>query len=311
MDQLRAMLAETEPAPEKTEPKPATPEKAAEPAAEETLKVEPGTTEKKQVAEEEEPLPEGVQKKIAKEAERAARAQSAIDRAVSERKAKEAEAAKLTGKPGSEPAPITAPAENAKPTRPTSPKDPDFGTSGQTWGEYQDAIAKNKADHEAALSRYDQEVQTWMVAETRRTVEAEFRANQSKQERAQMMAEAIKEHGDGFPALVETLKANAPEGLQTAIGFLNNWSGVAAHLAKNLAQLKELAAEFDANPYQAIATLGRIQSGLKSATTRAAASPLPDPLATPGGKGTTGAEFDFEKSDFGAFKRHVGKLTAA
>lgn len=283
MADLRAMLAPTQDA--------ATTENT-ETAAVETRAKEPETASetvetKQEPAKEDEPLPENVQKKIAKEAERAARAQAAIDKAVSDRKAKEDEAAKLT-KPGSEPAPNTE-VKDAKPVKPTEDK---FAT----WGEYQTALAKYETEHEA-----------WLIAETERRTEAKFTQRQQEAKAKERWDEAVKTHGAEFPKLMDAARAIAPEGLQAAISALDNWSGVAVHLAKNEAQLKELAAEFQANPYKAIATLGRIEAGLKTAPK--AAEPLPKPPVTEGGKSSASVgAFDFETASMGQLKSHLTKL---
>lgn len=303
---LRASLAGTAPT-KPVEAQPVTSEKAAEatPAAEETLKTAPETVETKPATEEaEEPLPENVQKKIAKEDSRTVEIQRKIDQAVSARKAKEAELASVTGKSGSEPATNTEPEKNAKPKRPTLPPDIQFGAiEGQTWGEFQDAKAKRERDHEAALAEYDTKRETWLVSETRKQVEEEFRSNEAKKVREARWDTAVKEHGKDFPALVDKIRETAPDGLQTAIGALRDWASVAAHLGKNPAKLKDLVAEFAENQYEAIATLGRIQAGLQSAakpavaTVAATEKPLPDPPATPGGKASTSAAaFDYENA---------------
>src|SRR5690349_378379 len=95
---IRTMLGGTktaDPAPA-ADPKPVTAEPAASDPPAQDPEPESATGDKQPTPEpQEEELPEGVKKRIAKEAERAARVQAEIDRAVSERKAKEAELEKL------------------------------------------------------------------------------------------------------------------------------------------------------------------------------------------------------------------------
>jgi chemotaxis protein histidine kinase CheA len=299
-EELRAMLGgETKPAAAAEEPAAAeeeTPEKAEaeEPAAEPETASEP--VEQKTDSEDE--LPPGVQKRIAKEAERAAKAQAAIDRAVSERKAKEAEAAKLTTEAkGSEP--VKQPqASEGKPKRPQLGEP---GHENETWQQFQ-----------ARESQYEDARDAWLRSETLK----EFQAKQ-QQESAQQAAkarwdEAVKTHGDSFPAKVQSVQAVAPEGLQLAISALDNWSGVAVHLADNPAKLAELTQAFAQNPTKAIATLGRIEAALPSASKPATPEkPLPKPLAKVGGTASASGQDlqdQLEKGSMASFKATVNKI---
>ncbi len=277
------------------------PEAKPEPAKPETVEAEKPetvteTVETKQEPEDkDEPLPEGVVKRIAKEAEKAARIQSEIDKAVSTRKAKEAELAAIASKTGSEPAPNTAQA-NGEPKEPTWAE---YNAQGKSWGEFEEALAKSKTEY-----------RDWLKAETDRMVEQKLTERQQKQAVQARWDEAVKTHGKEFPALMEQAQAIAPEGLQQAISALDNWSAVAVHLAKHPAQLKELSAAYDANSIKAIATLGRIEASLKTAPkTEAPAKPLPDPIAVVGGTASASAsDFDIEKASMASLRAYTNKI---
>lgn len=297
MGALRAMIAGSEP----TEPKTVT--LATEPdepvrAAPEPEAVQEPAEPKQEPTETDEPLPEGVQKRIAKEAEKAARIQSEIDRAVSTRKAKEKELADLTAT-GSQPAPTSATAEK---------KAPEFGEKGhenETYVQYQ------QRDREFLKAE--------IAAETRKSLEQEFTQRQ-QQDAAKVKWDAAIEtektagtikDAKEFAALMAKAQEVAPEGLQAAISSLDNWSGVAVHLAKDPAKLAELATMFNANPYAAVARLGRIEASLKSAS-KPAAEPLPDPPAKQGGAASaaTGA-LDLEKADMSQVRSIIAKVRKA
>lgn len=287
---FRAMLAEPVADPtaeiEASETaKAATPEAATE------------TAETKQEPEEkDEPLPKGVEKRIAAEVARQAKLDRQIAEAVSTTKAKEAELAKLTGKSGSEPATTTAPVKDAKPTKPAFAEFKE--ADGPVWPRYQEALAKYETEHES-----------WLIAETERRTEAKFTERQQQQAAQVRWDEAVKTHGAEFPKLMEQAQGIAPEGLQKAISALDDWSAVAVHLAKNPAQLKDLASVFEANPYKAIATLGRIEASLKTAPK--AAEPLPNPPSTVGGGASASAgAFDIENASMSALRKHVAKVRA-
>ncbi len=284
------------------EPKTETPEPEAAPVVEEAkvTEAEPGTAPETEPEVVEEELPDNVRKRIAKEVERQARADRAIAEAVSNRKAREAELAKLAAdKPGSEPAPTTAPAaKEGKPTR------PDLDTFPGTYAEYQTALKKYDSDHEA-----------WLIAETERTVEAKLTARQRDETLRKDWDEATEAHGAEFPELMKTLASSAPEGLQLAISGLDNWSQVAVHLAKTPDELRFLARKFDHNPYAAVAELGRLEDRLQQASKppepakvvapARVEKPLPPPPARVGGSASATPKVDLEKADMRTFKREV------
>ncbi len=284
------------------EPKPETPEVKADelaaPGAAETKdkEAESGTVVAEPEAIEEE-LPENVRKRITKEVERQARADRAITEAISKRKESEDKLAKLTaGKPGSEPATTTAPAAiEAKPVR------PDLDTFPGTYAEYQAALTKYDADHEA-----------YLIARTERTVEERFTARQREESLTKDWNEATEEHGPDFREHMKALTAATPEGLQLAISGLDNWSAVAVHLAKAPDELKALAAKWDTNQYAAVADLGRLEARLQTGTKppealkpKAAAKPLPPPPAKIGGAAATVPSVDLETADQATFNRTV------
>ncbi len=312
--ELRSFLSDS-PAPA---PKAAEPAKEAEPVTEipdpETDEAaapgpvdgENAKTESGPVAEEteaiEEELPENVRKRIAKEVERQSRADRAITEAISSRKAAEDKLAKLTAdKSGSEPAPTTAPAAT-----PGKPVRPDLDTFAGTYAEYQAALNKYDADHEA-----------WLIAKTERTVEDRLTAQRRDADLKKDWDSATEQHGADFPELMKTLAANSPEELQLAISGLDDWSAVAAHLAKSPGELKALAARFKANPYAAVADLGRLEARLQQESKSPepakvlpakVAKPLPPPPAKPGGAATATVGVDFEKADQSTFNREMAKL---
>jgi len=269
----------------------------AKPAKEEVQTPEPGTGATKQQEETEEELPEGVKKRIASEAKKQAFFQSKIDQAVSARKAKEAEAQKLTDKPGSDPAKIT---ESAKDER---PKPPDQATFQGTLAEYN-----------AALTKWQGDLETWLENRTAATVEQKLTERQASQERQKAWDAATVTHGAEFPALMDVLSASTPVGLQRAISALGDWSGVAVHLAKNEAERDALVAEFKTNEYSAIAKLGKLEDRLKPvAKTESAAKPeeLPRPLKPVAGNVSSTGVTDLEKADMRTFRQELAKLVPA
>ncbi len=278
-----------------------TPEPEAEPVAaapveEKAPEPESGTDEKKPEPEEAEPeLPEGVKKRIAKEAERQARIQSEIDRAVSARKAKEEELKKLSG---SEPAPT--PEKQLPAGRPVRPQ-PD---AYQTWGEYLAADAKYATEHEA-----------WLVEETRKTVTQEITANRQAEEGKRLWDSAVKDHAD-LPTMAPQVVEHSPEGLQLAISALDNWAGVTVHLGKNPEELAALVEAFNANPYRGVTELGKLEERLKPATKQAATSTATKPLPAPlkpvgGGASATTPKVDMENAPFHVFKSEVKRMLKA
>lgn len=282
---LRAAMRATRSEPEA---QPETPEPKTEEPVETKPETESGTVEKKQEPEEvDEELPEGVKKRIAQEAKKQAFFQSKIDRAVSDRKAKEAEAQKL---PGAEPVQNTEQPSNGRPVRPK----PDAFT---TWGEYLTADENYATEHEA-----------WLVTETRKTVAQEFTANQEREEGRRKWDTALKDHAE-LPQMAPQVIENSPEGLQVAISALDNWAGVTVHLGKNPGELAALVQQFKANPHRAVAELGKLEDRLKPAPKQAAAAPdkpLPKPLAPVGGGASASTpKVDMENAPFSAFKSEV------
>ena len=244
---------------------------------------------------EDEPLPEGVQKRIAKEAEKAARIQSEIDRAVSTRKAKEKELADLA-------ASGSAPVQKAAAEK-SAPKHGEPGHEEETYGEF---LARERAHHRAedAIS-IRQQVREELEAEQRETTGKARRAEAIK---SLVEAGSVKDEAE-FSSLMATAEGIAPDGLQTAISAQEDWAPLAVHLAKNPAKLKELAALYSANPFAAVAKLGHIQAGLKSATKPAAEAVLPNPPAKEGGGASASAgAFDIEKASMSQLRRHATKL---
>lgn len=265
-EDIRSMLSDkpVEPAKPAAEPKLETSEKPVEgekPAGEnQQAATEPADKKSEPV---EEPLPEGVQKRIVQEAEKQARIQSEIDRAVSARKAKEAELAKLQeGAKGSEP--VKTPEASTKSKRPEASEP---GHENETWDQYE--------------ARRDE----WVKGEALREFEERTEAREAERASKERWDGAVKEHGAEFPSLMEAVRKVAPEGLQVAISQMDQWSQVAVHLAKNPAQLAELAGVFQQSPYKAIATLGRIEAALAKPEpkTQAAEAPLPKPIEKVGG----------------------------
>lgn len=262
--------------------KPITPEPKAEPqkepVKEETPKPESGPDKTQQQEDTEEELPEGVKKRIAKESERAARIQSEIDRAVSTRKAKEQELASLKGKPGSEPEKHTEPAKDAE------PQEPDLAT-----------FSGNLAEYNAAMKEFRQQYRDWVKNETAATVKQELQQQQLNEARKQAWDEATVKHGKDFPAMMDSLAENTPVDFQRAVSDLDDWSGVAVHLAKNEAERNALVAEFKLRPFAVIAKLGKLEDRLKPEA-KASTETLPKPLKPVGG-GPTGANTKVDLND--------------
>ncbi len=121
----------------------------------------------------------------------------------------------------------------------------------------------------------------------------------------------MKEHGSEFPALMQTVIDATSEPFQVAVSNLEDWPKMAVHLAKNPAELAEISAQFNRNPYQGTAALGRLQDKLKPApkAAAAAAETLPEPPKKIGGAAAaTGAvKLDDERLSFGAFKSGLKK----
>ncbi len=246
----------------------------------------------------EEELPPAVKKRIAKEVQRTAQIDRQIAEAVSTRKAKEAELAKLTaGKSGSEPAPNTAPAANL-----SKPVAPDLDTFPGTYAEFVKALAK-----------YHEDRDMYVIAQTERTVKEQLGAQQREDSLRKDWEGATEEHGADFPEHMKALEAGTPEGLQLAISGLDNWSQVAIHLAKSPDEMAALSARWDANPYAAVAELGRLEARLQQGSKPPApaiaparvAKTLPPPPAKVGGDASPVARIDLEKADQRTFNSTI------
>lgn len=326
--ELRMMVEGTEPtsaapvAAEPVEAKAETPETEAAPTADErtrdehgrfaakdkTVEADAGTAEIQkpiEAVEVEEPLPENVQKRIAKESEKQARIQAEINQAVSQRKAKEAELAKLkadTGNTGSEPATTTEPAKNAKPTK---PKFADFSAEGKSYADYQSAVEEFEVKNEA-----------WVLSEAERRADERYSERERKRQAEETIAKAEIQHGAGWQEARARVIENAPENLQRAISALDTWDGIVAHLGKeeNAAELKDLSVKFAKNPYAAIAELGRLEDRLKKPATQpeTAKAPPAKPLKAPplvvGGAAGAAPTVNLQTADMRTFKREIQTL---
>lgn len=322
---LKAMLAETAPEPAKavTPPVVKAPEaktEATDPAEEkppvegkpdaasETVKAAPPEDEEDTEDDDEGELDPGVQKKIAKEVRRLGRADRAIAEAVSARKAKEAELAKLTAdKPGSEPDPKTASAKEGKPVKPKA-DEARFNVQGEDgWAKYQ-----------AALDEYETAKDTWLIAETERTTEAKLAEQQRMSDLKKDWDAALKTHGEEFRDFAQKVMEGSPEGLQFAISGLENWPAVTVYLAKHPKELQAIVSKFEATPYRAIADLGKLEDRLtqvakppepeSKAPAKPTAKQLPPPPAKVGGAATPLAAVDLEKTDMRSFKREIAHM---
>lgn len=291
MSDIRAAMAD---APVETEAKPEAPEIKTEPV-ETKPEPESGTGEKKQEPESvEEELPEGVKKRIAREVEKTARYQAEIDRAVSQTKAKEAELKKLTTGP--------EPEKKTTETASTRPARPNIETFEGTLAEYNRAVKE-----------YDSSLETWLFTEARRVAETEFRTNLATQESKRKWDEALQTHAE-LPQMAEVVTGSSPEGLQLAISALGDWAGVTVHLGKHPDELATLTQQFQANPYVAVAALGKLEDRLKPATKQAEVKTqaLPEPLKPVGGTANAATpKVDLETADFGAFKAEVRRQLKA
>ncbi len=292
MSELRAMLEP--PSAAKAEPVVAIPSEtpavetpaAAEPAAEPgDKKLEQETTE--------EPLPENVQKRIAKEVEKTSRIQREIDQAVSNRKAKERELEQATADKGSQPVKPAQPAD----ARPVKPKLDNFSTY---------------AEWQAASDKYETDKDAWLIAETRKASAQEFKAREQQTANQRTWDAAVKEHGKEFPALMKTVTDQTSEAFQTAVSQLEDWPRVAVHLGKNPAELVAIAAEHGRNPMRGMAALGRLEASLKPAPKAAAAEadPLPEPPKKIGGAAAATSAVDLSdgRISFSAFKERAEKM---
>jgi hypothetical protein len=292
---IRTMLSTTEPAKADTKTETSEPVKAAE-----TQQTATETVETKQEPEgKEEPLPEGVQKRIAKEVEKATRIQAEIDKAVSTRKAREAELATLTkDASGSQPV-KPAEASDAKPKRAV------FGEAGHENETYSQFEGRQSAAEDAR--------DEWIRNQAVRDFEAKSKTDASKAATQAKWDAAVTKHGKDFPDLMTAACAVAPEGMQLAISGMKDWDTLAVHLAKNPAQLKEIAAEYAVNSFEAVAKLGRIRDALisKEPTKAATAKALPDPIAVVGGTASASGQdlqSTIENGSFSTLKATITKI---
>lgn len=308
------------------EPKPITPEAQAEPsqeAAPAKAEAESGPAKTDQepetVEEEKEPeLPPNVIKRIARETVKQAGIQREIDKAVSARKAKESELAAAlasTGKSGSEPAPTTVPAKASdKPVKPVMPVLKDYEGEPDPYAALDAATSQYNAD----LSVWQDAHDTWLIAETRKTVEQQMTERQRRDEAKSIRDEAVEKHGPEFNDLMETVMSVAPEGLQMAFNGLDDWSGTAVYLAKHPDELKALAAQYATNPYAAVAALGKLEVRLEKETEHTSPpapkaahkkeTPLPNPPARVGGAPSASTDVDLQTADMRTFKRTVESI---
>ncbi len=292
MADLRAMIsadrAKPEDKPESAEPKTAVkPEPEAEPEAQDSIE-EAGDASAPVEDDKEPALPVNVQKRIAKEVERANAIQRKIDEAVSRRKGLEKQLADAN--PGSEPEPTPA-AKDSKPVKPV------FGSKeGETWAQYQ-----------SSLEKYENDRDEWVKSETRKAVEEELTSREQKSKAASEWDAAVKAQGADFPKLVEKTIIALHEGvgaegsafIQQALRDLDSWDSVASYLGKNPKELSALMAKYQERPRAAIAMLGRIEAGL-SAPVATDKKPLPNPPARAGGAASASASgFDLENTPMG------------
>ncbi len=233
MTDLRVMAGRVD-AP--AEPKSETTE-TEEQSEEQNTETEPGTV-SEEPQEEEFELPKNVQKKISQEAKKAAFFQSKIDQATSLRKAKEAEAAKLNGKSGSEPGSsaerTTEPAKDADP----EPEEPDFATFNGTGLEFQQALKEFKV-----------KLRGWNARQNEALVESKLAEREMTILRKQAWDKAVVEHGEEFPKLMDALRDATTEPFQKAVSLLDHWDMVAVHLATGIAFLVNADQYFDIRVY--------------------------------------------------------------
>lgn len=281
------------------------PETEEAPEVKPQVKADPAETGEQEPEEAEIELPAGVKKRIAIETARQARAQSAIDHAVSARLAKEDELAKLTGKPGSEPAKTT---ETAKQGRPTRPMKPELATFTGTL----DQLSAAETKYEADLAKYETDLETWFHAETEKTFEQRYSVKQQEASKRTWMEQSTAKHGAEFPDLVASMETTLPEALQVAVSALPDPAAMVVHLGKNADDLKGLLDAFKANPYLGIIELGELKLKLSPPEPKQAASikkPLPKPLAPVGGGASASAPVvDLEKVDDKTFMSEIGKM---
>lgn len=158
------------------------------------------------------------------------------------------EALEKGAKPAESPA-----AEKPKPLdKPVRPKIGDV--ADETWEQYEARVEKWETDREA-----------WLISETEKATEKKITARNQEADNKKAWDAAAQEHGADFPALMDTVRAGSTPELQSALSSLDNWSGVAVHLARNPEKLAGIAAKFKANPVAAIADLGRLEAVIAEA----------------------------------------------
>ena len=280
-------------------------------AAEKTTEAAPGAAEVEEPGESVEgevELPPGVQKRIEAETRRQAQIQRKIDEAISARKLKEHEFESLTAseKPGSQPVPTSVPVK-ADDTKPVKPKLEDFQSEADPYTAFNAAQADYEEKHDA-----------WIIAETKRTVEAELTARQKQEAWDEQWAEAVDEHGPEYPKLMDALCAASSQGFQVAVSSCGDkYSYVAVYLAKHPEELHSLAGQYETDPYSATAALGALHYRLTKEQpapeppklTVAATKPLPEPPGRAGGRPSAVAEIDLNKTDdMSVFKQAVRPL---
>lgn len=317
--QLRSMLSGEPPEPVEKAPETPTPET---PPADKPVEAKPepveGAGDQQQQPEARKPedpeLPEGVRKRIDREIERQSLYRAKIDEAVAETKRLEAEHKRLTegGKPGTEPVKPSEPTELKRPVR------PNLATFDGTIEQYEAAVA----EHEVKLDEY-------YAAKSQQTVRQEYDAEVKRRAIQSDFRSAVEQHGEAFTKAVPIVTAKAPEALQQAISSQERWSEIVIELSKNPAELDALVAKFGANPFAAVAELGRIEARLTAkvaethpepgkAKPEAKApkepdKPLPHPPDSVGGGASASAEApDLEKMPFGpGWKKAAAKMLRA
>lgn len=227
-------------------------------------------------------LPKGVQKKLEEEASLQADYDRQIAIAVSARKAKEHELAKLTTNTGTDPVKT----EKVEKKADGPPEFPDFETFEGTGPEFRAALAKAQADF-----------QTWQQTHTRESVQAELAEERAREARQSRWDGAAKEHGaEAWKAAADTLVAQTPVTMQFAISALDNMSKVAMYLAGKPDEMKALADQFTADPVKAAIKLGRLEEKITAVPAKTAAPAIPKPLGKQeAGDGASG-EFDWDSA---------------
>ncbi len=279
-DELRKMMDSPDAEEEAEKPKP------------DAKTPDPGTGDVKEPVAEPKPepvdgLPKGVAKRIAEEVAKTADIERKIAEAVSNRKAKEAELAKLTTDTGSDPAKTPKVDENARPVK------PNFKTFEGTGDEF-----------DAAIEKYDADLEAWLENRTSKTVETRLQERQAQEEGARLYAQAAKEHGEKWETAAALMR-EVSQSMRDAISTSEHWSKIAVYLADNPALQSEIADQFKTNPpgspgyIKVVAQLGRLEDKITAAPVVVPAKPkqerLPAPLSdveAPAEQGT--GEFNYE-----------------